>query len=359
MAGRAFDAQVVLSPTDSPRGKLLSQYVCARITRMDDTDVGLFDRDWNNTLYYFMMNSDEQIYMRYGGRDARSPDSYLNLSSLELALAKGLELHHQYQKGRLKNAERPKPLFPREIPLLLERTISRNTCVECHLIGDYLNVHREQDGKLDKLTHMYRSPDIRTLGIELDVPKGLVVNEVRDAVAPAGMKPGDRIAAINGTPVWTFGDLQYHYDKVNRNAKRIQMAVVRAGAPVDLSITLPERWWWTDLTFRQWTIEPRVYFDSVPLTDQEKREHGLVERRGFASKVKRVDMFAEMTKSHELRVGDIVFGVDDVQRDEVANTAELFIKLRKTAGETVTLDVIRDGKRMQMKLKSYKMSFRK
>ncbi len=76
---------------------------------------------------------------------------------------------------------------------------------------------------------MYRSPDIRTLGIELDVPKGLVVKEVRDAVAAAGMTPGDRIAAINGTPVWTFGDLQYHYDKVNRNADRIQMTVDRAG----------------------------------------------------------------------------------------------------------------------------------
>lgn len=359
MAGRAFDAQVVLSPTDSPRGKLLSQYVCARITRMDNIDVGLFDRDWNNTLYYFVMNADEQIYMRYGGRDSRSPDSYLNLSSLELALAKGLELHGQYRRGELKRTDRPKPLFPREIPLLVERTISRNACVECHLIGDYLNVHREQDGKLDKPTHMYRSPDIRTLGIELDVPKGLVVKEVRDGVAAAGMKPEDRIAAINGTPVWTFGDLQHHYDKVNRNAERIQIGVDRAGTLIDLSIALPERWWWTDLTFRQWTIEPRVYFESAPLTEQEKREHGLLERGGFASKVKRVDMFAEMTKSHELRVGDIVFGVDGVQRDEVANTAELFIKIRKTAGETVTLDLIRDGKRMQMKLKSYKMSFRK
>ena len=77
---------------------------------------------------------------------------------------------------------------------------------------------------------MYRSPDIRTLGIELDVPKGLVVKEVRDAVAAAGMIAGDRIAAINGTPVWTFGDLQHHYDKVNRNADRIQMTVDRAGS---------------------------------------------------------------------------------------------------------------------------------
>jgi len=359
MAGRAFDAQVVLSPTDSRRGKLLSQYVCVRITRMDDVDIGLFDRDWNNTLYYFVMNADEQIYMRYGGRDSRAPDSYLNLNSLELALEKGLELHRQYQQGNLKKEQRAKSLFPREIPLLVERTIARNACVECHLIGDYLNIHRERDGKLDRLTDMYRSPDIRTLGIELDVPKGLVVKEVRDAAAVAGMKPGDRIAAVNGTPVCTFGDLQYHYDRVNRKSERLQMSVERDGAPIDLAIVLPERWWWTDLTFRQWTIEPRVYFESVPLTELEKRTHGLVQQGGFASKVKHVDMFAEMTKSHELRLGDIVFGVDGVQRDELANTAELFIKLRKKAGETVTLDVIRDDKRMQMKLKTFRMSFRK
>jgi hypothetical protein len=359
MAGREFDAQVVLSPKDSQRGKLLSQYVCVRITRMDEVDIGLFDRDWNNTLYYFIMNADEQIYTRYGGRDARAADSYLDLNSLELALQTGLELHRQYQRGELKKTERPKPLFPGEIPLLVERTLARNNCVECHLIGDFQNIHREQDGKLDKLNHLYRSPDIRRLGIELDVPKGLVVKEVRDTAEAAGMKAGDRITALNGIPVWTFGDLQYYYDKVPRNAEGIRMTLDRGGKSLDILVTLPERWWWTDLTFRQWTVEPRVYFESVPLSESEKRQHNLVERGGFASQVKHVDMFAEMTKSHELRVGDIVFGVDGVERDALANTAELFIKLRKVAGETVTLDLIREGKRMQMKLKTYRLSFRK
>jgi len=325
---------------------------------MDNIDIGVFDRDWNNTLYYFIMNADEQIYLRYGGRDAKSPDTYLNLSSLDLALEKGLELHRRYQQGELRKVERPQPLFPREIPRLVERTIARNACVECHLIGDYQNIQREQEGKLDKLTHMYRSPDIATLGIRLDVPKGLVVKEARDAAEVAGMKPGDLVTGLNGTPVWTFGDLQYHYDKVPRQAERIRITVEREGKSIDLSIGLPERWWWTDLTFRQWTVEPRVYFESLPLTEAEKRDHGL-EPRGFASQVKRVDGFAEVLKSHELRVGDIVFGVDGVERDELANTAELFIKLRKTAGETVTLDLIRDGKRLQMKLTTYRMSFRK
>jgi len=332
--------------------------VCVRITRMDSVDIGLFDRDWNNTIYFFIMNANEQIYMRYGGRDSLGPDTYLNLSSLELALEKGLELHRRYQQGELKRTERPKPLFPRELPLLVERTFQRNACVECHLIGDYQNIQREQDGTLDKLTHMYRSPDIKTLGIHLDVPKGLLVKEAQGAAQAAGMKAGDRIVSLNGMPVWTFGDLQYHLDKVPRSSQQIQLAVERAGQPVDLSIALPVRWWWTDLRFRQSTIEPRPYFESNPLSEADKRKHGL-QPGGFASQVKYVDQFAEIMKSHGLRVGDIVFGVDGAEQDALANTAELFIKLRKTAGETVTLDVIRAGKRMKMQLKTYRMAFRK
>ncbi len=349
----------MLSPKDSPRGKLLSQYVCARITRMDEVDLGLFDYDRNNTLYYFIMNADEQIYMRYGGRDAKSQDTYLNLSSLELALEQGLELHRRYRQGELKSKERPKPLFAREIPLLVARTIAQNNCVECHLIGDYQNIHREQDGSLDKLTHVYRSPDIQTLGIHLDVEKGLVVKEAREAVLAAGMKPGDRVTRLNGTPVWTFGDLQHYYDKVVRNAEHVRITVERGGESLELLIALPERWWWTDLGFRHFTVDSRVYFESRPLTASEKQKHGL-EADGFASEVNYVDKFAvELLKSHELRVGDIVFGVDGVQRDQIANTAELFIKLRTTAGQTVTLDLVRDGKRIRMQAKTYRTGFRK
>lgn len=348
----------MLSPDDTPRGKLLSQYVCVRITRMDNADIGLFDYDRNNTLYYFMMNADEQIYMRYGGRDSASPDTYLSLESLEIALAKGLELHRKYQQGELPKTERPKPLFPREIPLLVERTFAQNNCVECHLIGDFQNQHRELDGTLDKLQHLFRSPDIKTIGIHLDVPKGLVVKEARGAVADAGMKSGDLITALNGTPVWTFGDLQHYYDKVDRKAKQIRLTVEREGRPVDLTVALPKLWWYTDLTFRQSTIDPRVYFDSRPLTEEEKRKHNLP-ADGFASEVKNVSSFAAMMKTHELQVGDIIAAVDGKESDEFAFSAEMYIKLRVNAGDSVTLDVIRDGKRSQMPLRTLRMSFRK
>src|SRR4051812_17092073 len=101
MEGRIFDAQVVLSPTDSPLGKALSEYVCVRIVRMDDVDIGLFDRDWNNATYYFALNSDEQIYMRYGGRESASPDTYNSLESLRIGLDQALVVHRKYLKGEL------------------------------------------------------------------------------------------------------------------------------------------------------------------------------------------------------------------------------------------------------------------
>ena len=336
----------------------MSQYVCVRITRMDAVDVALFERDWNSTLYFFMLNADEQIYMRYGGRDSASPDTYLDLSSLELALKKGLDLHRQYQSGELKPAPHPKPVFPREMPLLVKRTFAQNQCVECHLIGDYQNLQREQDGTLNKLTHLYRSPDIKTLGITLDVPKGLVVKEVRDSSEAAGIKPGDCIARLNGTRVWTFGDFQYYYDKVDRSAERIQITVDRNGESKELSVALPARWWWTDLRFRQSSVEPRTFFEDRPLTAEEKRKYAL-KPDGFASQVKYVADFARTMKTHELRVGDIIFGVDGVERDELANSADLFLKLSKAPGDSVMLDVLRDGARLRMPLKTYRMSFRK
>src|SRR5260370_34687027 len=115
--------------------------------------------------------------MRYGGWEWQWDDTYLSLSSLALALKQGLDLHGRYQRGELKKEPRPAPHFPREIPLLVQRTFAQRQCVECHLIGDFQNLQREQNGTLDKLAHLYRSPDIKTLGIQLDVPRGLVVKE--------------------------------------------------------------------------------------------------------------------------------------------------------------------------------------
>src|SRR5260370_23337221 len=102
---------------------------------MDDVDDAVFEREWNNALYFFVMNADEQIYLRYGGRDARGPMTYLDLDSLELALKQGLQLHEKYTRGEMKKSPRPEAIFPRQIPPLVGRTVARNPVVEVHVIG--------------------------------------------------------------------------------------------------------------------------------------------------------------------------------------------------------------------------------
>lgn len=348
----------MLSPPNSPVGELLGKYVFLRIVRLDNVDVGLFDYDRNNAIYFFAMNADEQIYLRYGGRDSQSADSYLDMDSLQVALRQGLELHQKYLKGELAKTPRPKALSPRDIPLLVKRTYANGNCVECHLIGDFQNLEREAKGTLDKATHLYRSPDIKTIGLFLDVPKGLVLKETKGPAESAGLKAGDRLTHVNGAAVWTFGDLQYAYDKVNRKATEVKLTADRGGQPVEATVALPPRWWVTDLRFRQSSVDPRLYFEDRPLTAEARTKLGL-KANGFASEVKHVPDFARVMKVHQLKVGDVIYAVDGVETDEIAHTAELYLKLKKNVGDTVKLSVLRDGQKLEMSLTSTRMSFRK
>ena len=127
---------------------------------------------------------------------------------------------------------------------------------------------------------------------------------------------------------------------------------------VDLDVELPNYWWVTDLSYRNWTVDPRVYFSSEPLSTEEKAALDL-EPDGFASRVNYIDRVAKLLSNHTLVVGDIVYGVDGDTRDDIANTADLFLKLRRQAGGRYTLKVIRGDERIDMPLKTDRMSFRK
>jgi len=139
-----------------------------------------------------------------------------------------------------------------------------------------------------------------------------VVARAEGAAAAAGMQPGDRIAALSGTPVYTFADLQHRYDKTDRRtAKQVVFTVDRGGQNRDLTVQLPPLWWWYDVTYRQSSVESGLYFACQPLGLQEKQQRQL-NPAGFACKVTRVDTFAVTVKSHSLLVGDIVFAVNGV-----------------------------------------------
>ena len=359
--GRQFDAKVVMTPKDSPRGKLMEQYVCVRVTSNSGMDIARFDRDWHNSVYFFIMNADEYIYMRYGGRDEVDAHTYLDLDSFAVALELGLEQHARYAKGQLPPQPQPEPMYPKEIASLKKNVMDLGRCAECHLIEDYRTQELEKAGKLgkfDKLTTLFRSPDVKTIGIHLDIPKGLVVAEARGAVAEAGMTAGDIIRSVNGVPVLTFGDLQHHYDKTPRSATSARFGVERAGKLLELDVSLPTDWWFTDPNFRYLTVDPMVDFKVRKLSAGEKRQYGFPEN-GLACEIASVGQRAAILGIHDLKPGDIVYSVDGVQEDELTQNVRAYIKLTTIAGEMATLGVLRDGKRFEMTIRTHRQYFRK
>ena len=326
---------------------------------MNRIDVGLFDFDWHHSIYFFIVSPDEQIYLRYGGRDAVSADSYLDLDSFALALRAGLEEHERWRAGELPPDPRPPPFFARELERLRVQELERGRCVECHMIGDYRAAARERDGTLDKRREMFRSPDIRDLGIHLDVPRGLVVERAEGAALAAGLLPGDAIVNFGGERVLTFGDLLYVYDGLDRTAAGLSLTVERAAAgPVDLLIDLPPQWWVSDITYRYWSIDPQIHLTVAPLTGERKRDLGF-DPEGFACEVTGVNRRAEVLDLHDLRPGDVIYSVDGAEADPAIFDCLVYLRLNVAAGEEVGLGVLRDGVRTEVTARTHRQRFRK
>ena len=349
--------QVVHTPVGSSRGRLLSQYTLARINSMEGIDLALFDFDRHNAIYYFALNTDEEIYFRYGGRDAKSAHSYLNLESLELALTQGLKIH---EKSVSTPVNKPKPLrkLPDQVPGLNEHVVQQKRCVECHHIAHFETTFAEKNDTLNKVRDMFRSPDIKNLGINLDVPKGLRIAESSGAAKDAGLQEGDVIKKLNSQDVVTFGDLQYYLDKVDRNTTKINVTVNRNNSEHILDLTLPDLWWKTDIGYRNWTINPLTFFTSKKLTDEEKKALKLPVR-GLASRVTEVPIDAMLESAHTLEIGDIITAIDGEVENVLGTGAQLHIKLFHESGSKVDLDVLRKGKKITVSLQTVRKVFRR
>ena len=86
-----FDEQVVR--LDREIADLAREFILVRLVNMRGVNLNVFDFDYDLTWAAFLMNAEEKIYGRFGGRDPDSPDRYLTLAGLKYALRAALAAH--------------------------------------------------------------------------------------------------------------------------------------------------------------------------------------------------------------------------------------------------------------------------
>ena len=85
------------------------------------------------------------------------------------------------------------------------------------------------DGKREILDRGYAIHEVLRIRSLTQTADGLLVRRSKDA----GFEDGDLLVAIDGRPVWTFGDLQERTD-LDRPGRTAKLTVVRDGERIDL-----------------------------------------------------------------------------------------------------------------------------
>ena len=157
--------------------------------------------------------------------------------------------------------------------------------------------------------------------------------------------------------VWTFNNQDQH-SVVNGDSTRVHMIIdvdpnpkfaelVRNGI-FDPGVADPERWarsGGADVTGHP---HPMVFASGEPLTIKQKQELGL-NPDGFATRVTSIGKKVALLRI-PLRRGDIIVAVNGVDKSAVSRTALDHIHLQHQPGETITIDVLRDGVRSEQKI---------
>jgi S1-C subfamily serine protease len=305
-------------------------------------DLRRFEFDYDLTWYAFFLNADETIYGRYGGRDASSADARLSMKGLRFAMDRALEAH----KTPPQHVEMPGNLVRAED---FASAKSHKGCIHCHNVNEFRRADLKAEGKWDRASiWVYPLPE--NVGITLGVDEGNAVKAIAagSAAGRAGIRPGDRIISIKGYSVASFADASYALHKSPASGS-IPLRWTRDGKPLSGKLELAEGWKKTNLTWRPSMLDilPSVPFSGDDLTAAEKKVLGLPERRAA---IRQDDDVHKTLRSAGIRGGDVVVGFDGKSIDGKMRDLLGFVRRNYLVGDEIAVNVLRDGKPVDVKL---------
>ncbi len=310
--------------------------------------MNLFQFDYDQTWAVMFLNADRTIYGRYGTRAGgrNQADTHISVPGFKKAMQRALATHKGYptNKQQLTAYSEPKVDFatPEKIP-----TMQANNCIHCHQVHDCLMRHKWEQKKLTA-ADLFVYPLPEQIGMRMDREDCLVVKRVRDGapVVKAGLKVGDRIVSMNGSPLISQADIQWLLHRSPTNA-RLDLTYQRGGRTFETTVTLSGNWKLADLSWREssWrALRHAVRF--IPLSAQRKSRNKIA-RDAMAFEIK--NMYGprpEPLRRAGVKIGDVIIGIGD-RTDLVTETQFLvFLRLNYGPGQKIPLSILRSGKKM-------------
>lgn len=313
-----------------------------RLTRIDNQDLNLFEFDYDLTFMVFFLNAEEDVYARYGGRDAEGPDARQSLQGLRYTMQSVLQMHQAAKKAFApKSQDGPKYLGDFAVG-------RRRGCLHCHQVREILNDQLQKKGNWSRdLIWRYPLPD--NLGLVLESNRGNVIKEVRDLspAASAGLYSGDLLQRLGQVPVHSFADTQFALDQAPPSGS-IPIVWRRGEQVVEGNLELPQGWRRSDITWRPslQRLVPAARLYGTDLTADEKKALGL---RSTQLAFRQKESVPAQARQAGIRPGDIILGVDDKHLDNMDVIDFLtYVRRNYLIGDRVTVNLLRAGKRLNL-----------
>jgi hypothetical protein len=316
--------------------------VRVRLPRVDNLDLNLFEFDYDLTFMVFFLNSQEQVYARYGGRDAENPDRRQSLAGLRYTMSSVLAMHERPDKQFAPRAASA-PKYIRDVPDMGRR----GRCLHCHQVKQILNNDLQRTGKWDR-DMVWRFPLPENLGLELEVDRGNVIKQVQ-AQSPAdqgGLGAGGILERLGKVPIHSFADAQLALDRAPRTGS-LEVAW-RHGDEVHIGkLLLSEGWRKGDITWRpsMQRLIPAARLYGVDLTAMEKHALQLAPKQlAFRQK----ELVPAQARDAGVKPGDIIVGINGLILEMNADRFLEYVRQHFLVGDRVTVNLIRDGKRLEL-----------
>ncbi len=318
---------------------------------MRGVDLAIFDFDFDCTWAALFLDADGHTYGRYGSRGPDSPSAQLSLKGLDHALREAL-LRHRQQQQQQQQQRPPRVVIADPRPAQDYPAASRlppKACIHCHQVSEFRRQDKQATG-MWKVDDEWVYPPPENVGLTMDIEQGNRLDSVLadSAAAKAGLAKGDILHTINRFPIASIADVQYALQQAPAQGE-LTVAWQRGNEQRSGNLLLPRAWRVSDISWR-WSLKslaPAPQVHGEDLSPAEKRALGL----DAGQLAFRQGNFITAPARHAgIRINDVIVGVDGKTLNLTARQFDTFLRLSYRVGDTVTYNILRDGKSIGLPL---------